>query len=74
MTRRRRRSGLSRRALPEGLTRHLSNPRGRIPETPDGPQQPSRLSRAVQRIIISFISVLTFGYLVLAGGHVLEIW
>lgn len=74
MPRSRRRSGLSRQALPESLTRHLFNSTGAIAKTPDGPQRSSRLSRAAQKFAVSLISFLTFGYLVLAGGHVLEIW
>ena len=74
MPRSRRRSGLSRQALPESLTRHLSNSTGAIAKTPDGRRRSSPLSRAAQKFAVSLISVLTLGYLVLAGGHVLEIW
>ncbi|MCJ2056160.1 hypothetical protein MKL09_06315 [Methylobacterium sp. J-048] len=62
---------LSNRSLPESLTRHLSDPKGKIAKTPDGRRRPYRLSGAAMGLATS---VVTLVIIVLAGGHVLRAW
>ena len=67
----RRRSDLSRRPLPDSLTQHLSDPKGRIAKTPDGRRRPYRLSGAAKGLAVS---IVTIGIIVLAGGHLVHAW
>jgi hypothetical protein len=64
-------SGSSRRALPESLTQHLTDPKVRVLRTPDGRRRPSRAAGAVRKVAISLV---TLAVIVLAGGHLVHAW
>jgi hypothetical protein len=75
MRRIRSKSGASKRALPESLTQHLSDPKIHILRTPDGRRRPSRASgRAAEAGRKVLISLVTLAVLVLAGGHLVHAW
>lgn len=71
MRRIRSKSGASKRALPESLTQHLSDPKIHILRTPDGRRRPSRAAEAGRKVLISLV---TLAVLVLAGGHLVHAW
>ncbi len=64
------RRGLSKRALPDSLTRHLFDPRVRIAKTPDGQKCPRQLMGSASGLAI-LVAILI---IVWAAGYLVEAW